>query len=774
MKRIIILFYLLSGLHLTAQTQTITNPIYDKQSAPKEYKITKIIKSPTSIEFYITYNPVKPYTYENRILESNMYDPKLTDFYTGKTYYGKKKHINIYEHKLIFKIDNAKDVIKVNLQTKHVIYKIVSSDDRQRMAEKILLEIKRKTQEMQGLTDKIKYIERKQQWGKHWSDAADRRRIRYVQERTRLHAERVKLYNKKSKLYRKDRETIEHKIIIKNIYVDLNPNLKVEYDKTITSIYKRNNPNSKDKVRRKVINYFKKKKLEKAENLLQKRKYNNNHTKTVIADNYFVKGMNSLDNVNYTNAIYSFIKAKSYYKKAGKTDDELKFIDRKLGICKVNLAFEDDMTYENQILMLNKAYNLFNDTNSYDLLKKYDDYFSGLYLDKYKRTSEDKYLDKAYKACYDSKLISKIKKPCGLVADELLKKHNDRKNNKDLLEESINLYKKLNDVSKLDLCYENMAIYYIYLTKTPKKALEYIDKISNISDESKNKYYRLIDFKLVDNCKSFDDCIKVGEENPKLKDKSSDKAISIINNVDECIVAIEKYPDKKSEIEKKLLEVINTTDEGKKALAQFPDLKGAIGNKMLEVANSIEALGYINNNFPNLSTQAEQKAINNVKTLDNKREFVKYFENSSYSQSFQKDISIAEENTKQAESAKKDFEFELNEEVAPEVGKLVMKSFSSKMDGGNVLTYPGELEIKNNHAYIPIKVEWSAYYLHKPLEYKTDLNFIINLENDKVTWRNPRVFMNGQEVNNRRLASNLHKIFKLVGTLSRYIKKMQE
>jgi len=481
------------------------------------------------------------------------------------------------------------------------------------------------------------------------------------------------------------------------------------------------------KERKKIIKYFNNNEFEKAENYaLKKEKKIGKSIYLIIAENYFLSAKKDMKIKKNILALEMFNKSISFFEKGNYSD--INFIKKEMGLCYLSIHQDN----KKDIVSIKEAYKYFSETNSNTLLSKYEDYFAAVYIDKYKVLNDDSFLVKAYSAYNNSTKILDFKDECTEVSELLLDKHNQKNNELIYLDKSIVLLKKLDKTKMLAIAYKNKADYYINYTKTPKKALDFISLIKPVDKNLSNKYINIVNAKLIENCNNFKDCIKVCDENPNLKLNISEKAISLATTVENCITAEEYFSTKKELIENQVLKNITTVSSGKKALEHFPTKKDEIENKILKFSLSFEDLGYVYENYPNLLLQAEQKAIKKVTSLNDKKEFVKYFQNSSYALSYQDEIKSEEDKIRRSKMLREEFEYELDD-VAEEIGKLIMDAHHRY--GKGLSTNLNDFTVKENIASLNFSASWYATSTlgDRILDFSIEFPIRLNLEKESVS-----------------------------------------
>ena len=480
-----------------------------------------------------------------------------------------------------------------------------------------------------------------------------------------------------------------------------------------------------EKERKKLRKYFEKQEYNKAN------EYTSNvATKTekeafiLLGDNYFLKGKEKLGMDDFLEAIDFYNKALLFYKK-GDYNKESQFVKRDIGICYINLLKKDR---HNEKLIEN-AYYSFKESNSFDLIERYDHYFASFYLKQYTNTLDISFLDKAYLSCYNNQKIDEFSKCCSNVAKTLFQQFNRDKNNKTLLERSILLFKKLNDQENLNIAYESLANYYIDNTIYPERAYDYLNRIITMTTETLDKYTVRINKKLLSYCKTVDDCLELATRKPELKQDTYNKAIIIAVSMEDFDKLYRYYPSKKSDIKTNALLNIKTIDDCKEAYNYFPSKKKEISFKALKIANNYQELGNIAEIFNNIASEAETKALYNIKTIDDKKEFITYFPNSTYGSVVQKEIDIEEGLGLKLEVVKK------------KINGLIINTYSDGKQSSQTsseLNYSEEMEKVITLTY---SFEWVVYFNTRPIGYNIDFNTHIYLNNDNITFSNITLLM---------------------------------
>jgi hypothetical protein len=447
-----------------------------------------------------------------------------------------------------------------------------------------------------------------------------------------------------------------------------------------------------------------------------------------VAENYYLSAINNFKDGNYVLAETKLNKSLDFLVLKNKTnikkvEQSLQEFARKYTLeefeesilfykaeCSILLSL--GVSQNDKLEKLEYAFDIFEKYHNTTLIKKYNTYFSILYLYLYSD------YDKAFSACSDCEKNEIFQTNCSIIAEELLQYGiNDHLN--DAIVQSVVLYQNLGNKHKLDSVYRCLANHYTCCTQEPMMALAYLNKITDIDDSEIEKYTALANKRLITICNDFDDCIKLCDAYPDLKLAVSEKAISYANTNEQFVVAVKYFPSKKDEIERKMVKVTTSIDECIKALEYFPTSNNEIELKLLNLSSSFEELGYVFNNLSDVSSQAEQKAKSNVYSYNDKKRFVKYFQNSKYASTY-----LVEINREDL------FKYELDE-VLRQIGDVLMRNYGYYKYCSMLRVSGHNFSIEDNKVTIPFRATWShSYFMYegKMINFECHFKININLE----------------------------------------------
>lgn len=558
-------------------------------------------------------------------------------------------------------------------------------------------------------------------------------------------------------------------------------NPKKEYDASYKNILSKKYDGKwfKSSEAKKIVSYLNKNQYDKAEKFCVKRNnlYRTISRKAILSEKYYLRAKDLISMSKYTEAINVLERAQVVYseyrdliKKGYKTYSQrypvekklLKLIDRELGVSYIEVS-KGTVSKAEKNKFIKLAFDNFNKTNSYDLLKENEISFSIIHLEEFEKNEDYEKLEKIFKAFSNSNNIEGFEKTCSSTARYYLQIYQKNKIIEDA-DKAILLSKKVKDVELLDHIYETIAITIINSTKKPKSALDYIKKISNVDETKINKYNKLINQKLVKDCKNFDDCIKVLVENPSIKSEIVQKTISLAKTIDDCVQAENYFPKEKELVYNKMIENIKTLEDGKKVLGHIPVRKNEIEQKTLEISSSFEDLNYIFENFTDLAPQAEQKALDKISSLSDKKQFVKHFKTSSYLPQYLAEIKNEEEKIKKRQMKRDAFNLELNT-VGEEMGQIIMDAHHRNGKWLNVNA--GGIRIEKNIATIDFKARWSATSTlgDKILDFSIEFPININLETEKVSIGWVKNMFDGQQYHLKKFNRVKSQIIRLAQSL---------
>jgi TonB family protein len=191
------------------------------------------------------------------------------------------------------------------------------------------------------------------------------------------------------------------------------------------------------------------------------------------------------------------------------------------------------------------------------------------------------------------------------------------------------------------------------------------------------------------------------------------------------------YPSKKSYIKTEALLSIKTINDCQEAYNYFPSKKNDIGIIALKIANSYKELGSIAELFNNIAVDAETKALYNIQTIDDKREFITYFASSTYALNIQKEIDIEEG---------LDFKLQV---VKEKINSLIINTYS---DGKQSSQTSSELEYSEGKEMeriieLTYAFDWIVYFSSRPIDYNIDFVSYINLDNGNISFSQIRLLM---------------------------------
>jgi len=490
-----------------------------------------------------------------------------------------------------------------------------------------------------------------------------------------------------------------------------------EYNKGYKSISVRQTAESSyEKERKKLSKYFGKKEYEKADDfVLKAANKSGKDVYILLGDNYFLKGKEKMGVNDFLGAISFYNKSLLYYAK-GDYEKESQFVKRDIGTCYIKL-YENSLTNDS---LAEKAYINLKESHSFDLIERYDQYFARIYLIQYTSTLNNGFLDKAYFSCYNNDRINKFKYACSAIAETLFQKYN-ADNSRDWLEKSISLYKKLNNQEKLNITYEALANYYIENSAIPERAYDYLNMITSMNSEKLGRYTEMINNKLLSFCKTVDDCIELAERKPELREDIYDKAILIAVSIEDFDKLYRHYPLKKSDIKTKALLSIETISDCQEAYNYFPSKKNEIGIIALKIANSYKELGSVAELFNNVAMDAETKALYNIKTIDDKMEFVTYFSSSTYAPNIQKEIDIEQSLVFKLQVAKE------------KINSLIINTYSDGKQSNQTFSELDFSEEKEKVITLTYSFDWVVYFSTRPIDYKISFIAYINLDNGNIS-----------------------------------------
>lgn len=482
------------------------------------------------------------------------------------------------------------------------------------------------------------------------------------------------------------------------------------------------------KERKKVQKYFIQNEFAKAEEYLDKVfQKKGKDVYLLMADGYFLKGEEAEKNKEWEKSIGFFEKALNFYKKSDYPTSD--FVFRDLGIAHINLFKKD----HHHLDLVKEAYNEFQKSKSDDLINFYDAEFVWLYFDDYKEKGGEGVLNKAYQSCKNNNQIAlaDYKAICTEVADALFSAYTQHPQQKESLEKALTLYKKTKNKEQLNRSYRLLADYYINYTEDPEKAMEYVKKVEGLTDSEKEVYNKRINAKLIELCRTADDCIKLYKRKYDLKDDIFIKAIEVTSSIEDCDKLYTEFPEYKSEIKAKALSLIHNVDDCETALYYFPSKKLEIGEKAIELAETFGELGFVYEHFPHFDSIAEKKALFNVENIQDKRAFTTYFPQSIYTPDIQKEILLEEKINRKLLVIKE----EINNLLvgAYSEGKLTDKKASS-IRFIETRTDPDRVEI-------PYTFKWVVHYATRPMEYDLAFTAVLHLKDYAVDLQDVKLLM---------------------------------
>jgi hypothetical protein len=205
------------------------------------------------------------------------------------------------------------------------------------------------------------------------------------------------------------------------------------------------------------------------------------------------------------------------------------------------------------------------------------------------------------------------------------------------------------------------------------------------------------------------DCIKIVHH----------KLIKQLGSVGECIDLMEKLPILKLDISEMVLSVSLDLKDLKEVYSYFPSKRNLVGQKAIALASNIEDLGFVYNNFAEVSKTAEYMALNRIKELEAKKLFVIYFRKSKFCNQVKEDIRIEETKRENLIS------------LANEEGFKLMNEISDQGTGKRLNIEIGEYRSNGNIIYLPLKVTWVAGFMRLKT-HDVGLTLKIDMKDEKV------------------------------------------
>jgi len=273
---------------------------------------------------------------------------------------------------------------------------------------------------------------------------------------------------------------------------------------------------------------------------------------------------------------------------------------------------------------------------------------------------------------------------------------------KNLNSAKIKYYNSSSDVSQLKEamreypsqkkgCNDCRIINNLYLTADKSELIYMAKEFPNSSCSDK------IYDKLLSDLETVNQSIELLGDLPVLKQEIIPKSITLSKSVDECVIISNKFTLNQSEKESlltKSLLLAQSTNDFFKIKNEYPSQARRIGLKAVSRFENLQDLSYISKKIPSVSLEAEKKASKAIKTYQEKKEFLKYF-NSGLASDYLK---------KQLES-----EFGLRralQEYANSYANKMMKYTSPHSD-----FYEGELidyKIEDGQVMADIKIMWKG------------------------------------------------------------------
>jgi hypothetical protein len=475
-----------------------------------------------------------------------------------------------------------------------------------------------------------------------------------------------------------------------------------------------------------------------------------------VAENYYLSAINNFKDGNYELAEIELNKSLDFLVLRNKTnikkvEQSLQEFARKYTLeefeesilsykaeCSILLSL--GVPQIEKIEKLEYAFDIFEKYHNTILIKKYNTYFSILYLYLYSD------YDKAFSVCSDCEKNEIFQTNCSIIADELLQFGVTEYLN-DAIAQSVVLYQNLGNKNKLDSVYRSLADHYTCCTQEPMMALTYLNKITDIDESEIDKYTALTNKRLITICNDFDDCIKLCDAYPDLKLAVSEKAISFANkneqfviavkyfpskrdNIEQkavktiesytdCINTLKYFPSKKGEIEQKMVQISSSIEDCKKAIEYFPTANREIELKLLNLSSSFEELGYVFDNLSDISSKAEEKAKSNVYSYNDKKQFVKYFQKSKYASTYLNEINREDL-----------FKYKLDDALR-QIGDVLMRNYGYYKYCSMLRVSGHNFSIEGNRVTIPFRATWShSYFMYegKMINFECHFKININLE----------------------------------------------